>query len=123
MNGFGCRNSKILQGMDCRFLDQNRRRIAISLSNSALEARFGALEGDIRRLSAHMYARPYPVSAVIKVRNRSPAQATSPRPGSPQCISTFLRQCDLCQCQYSPDSMQYSVLYLLSRNNMASYRC
>jgi hypothetical protein len=39
----------------CRFLDHNRRRIAISLSKTALEARFGALEGDIRRLSAHAH--------------------------------------------------------------------
>ena len=40
---------------ECRFRDQNRRRIAISLSKTAFEARFGALEGDIRRLSAHTH--------------------------------------------------------------------
>ena len=40
---------------ECRFQNQNRRRIAIPLSKTALEARFGALEGDIRRLSAHAH--------------------------------------------------------------------
>jgi hypothetical protein len=38
---------------DCRFQGQNRRRIAIALSKTALEAMFGALEGDVRCLSAH----------------------------------------------------------------------
>ena len=37
-----------------RFRNQNRRRIAISLSKTAWEARFEALEGDIRRLSAQL---------------------------------------------------------------------
>ena len=36
---------------ECRFLDQHRRRLAISLSKTALEARFGALEREMRCLS------------------------------------------------------------------------
>ena len=40
---------------ECRFRNQNRHRIAFPLSKTALEARFGALEGDIRRLSAHAH--------------------------------------------------------------------
>jgi len=40
---------------ECRFWKQNRRRIAISLSKTAFEARFGALEGNTRRLSAHTH--------------------------------------------------------------------
>ena len=35
--------------------DQTRRRIAISLSKTALGARIGALEGNIRCLSAHLH--------------------------------------------------------------------
>ena len=40
---------------ECRFLHQHRRGIAISLSKAALEARFGALEGNTRRLSTHAH--------------------------------------------------------------------
>ena len=39
----------------CWFRNQNRRRIAISPPKTALEASFGALEGDTRRLSAHTH--------------------------------------------------------------------
>ena len=39
---------------ECRFLDHHRRRMTISLSKTALEARFGALQGDTRRLSAQL---------------------------------------------------------------------
>ena len=38
----------------CCFRNQNRRRIAISPPKTALEASFGALEGDTRRLSAQL---------------------------------------------------------------------
>ena len=37
----------------CRFLDHNRRGIAISRPKRRWRQGFGALEGDIRRLSAH----------------------------------------------------------------------
>ena len=40
---------------ECRFWNQNRRRIAFPLSKTALEARFGALQGDTRRLSAYTH--------------------------------------------------------------------
>jgi hypothetical protein len=39
---------------ECRLLDQNRRRIAISLSKTALEASFGALEGDMLASGAQL---------------------------------------------------------------------
>jgi hypothetical protein len=53
MNGSGAETHKYSN--ECRFLDQNRCRIAISLSKTALEARFGALEGNTRRLSAYAH--------------------------------------------------------------------
>jgi hypothetical protein len=53
MDGSGCRNSQILQRMS---VPKNRRTTAISLSKTALEARLGgALDGDMRRLSAHAH--------------------------------------------------------------------
>ena len=61
---------------ECRFLDQHRRRIAISLYKTALESRFGALEGDICRLSAHaQIGFESPLTATRRCSSRRPVSA------------------------------------------------
>jgi hypothetical protein len=47
--------------------NQNRRRIAFPLSKTALEARFGALQGDTRRLSAQLEV---PVRGFLNLKNK-----------------------------------------------------
>ena len=63
MNGSGYRNSQA-HCKECWFLNQNRRRLAISLSKTALGARFGG--GDIRRLSAQLEV---PVRGFLNFKN------------------------------------------------------
>jgi hypothetical protein len=52
---------------ECRFWNQNRRRIAFPLSKTALEARFGALQGDTRRLSPQLEV---PVRGFLNLKNK-----------------------------------------------------